>query len=53
MEGFEKVIIPEINNGQLVHLINAKYGIGAKSFTKIQGMPFTSKEIQEHIIQAL
>ncbi|HAW20635.1 MAG TPA: 2-oxoglutarate ferredoxin oxidoreductase subunit alpha [Flavobacteriales bacterium] len=49
MSKFDRVLIPEINNGQLVHLINAKYGTGAVPFNKIQGMPFTSREIKEQI----
>lgn len=50
---FKKVIIPEINNGQLVHMINAQYKVNAKGVSKIQGMPFTSKEIKENVLSNL
>lgn len=53
LSSFEKVIIPEINNGQLVHMINAKYHSKAIPFNKIQGMPFTAKEIKEEISKYL
>lgn len=46
---FDKVIIPEINNGQLVHIINAHFHKEAIPFNKIQGMPFTAREIKERL----
>src|SRR5262249_20930696 len=36
---FEKVLIPELNLGQLSLLIRAKYLVDAKSFNKVQGKP--------------
>ncbi|MEZ4720455.1 MAG: 2-oxoacid:acceptor oxidoreductase subunit alpha [Flavobacteriales bacterium] len=51
LAGFETVLVPEINNKQLVHIINAKYGIGAIGLNKIQGMPFTAREIKERITE--
>lgn len=51
LSGFDQVLIPEMNNGQLIHLINAKYGSGAIGLNKIQGMPFASREIKERILE--
>ena len=53
LKSFKKVIIPEINNGQLVHLVNAKFGANAIGHSKVQGMPFTSKEIKENLLAHL
>lgn len=50
---FEKVLIPEINDRQLVHIINSKFLKGALPLSKIQGMPITSKEIRDKIISTL
>jgi 2-oxoglutarate/2-oxoacid ferredoxin oxidoreductase subunit alpha len=50
---FKKVMIPEINNGQLVHMINAQYKVNAQGVNKIQGMSFTSKEIKENVLSNL
>ena len=47
---FEHVIVPELNMGQLVKIIRDKYFIPAEGLNKIQGMPFTSIEIKEKII---
>ncbi len=53
IKNFDKVLIPEINNGQLVHLINAKYDVRALPLNKIKGMPFTSREIKEKVLELL
>lgn len=53
LAAFDKVIIPEINNGQLVHIINAKFGVGAVGVNKVQGLPFTAREIKERIIEMM
>jgi 2-oxoglutarate/2-oxoacid ferredoxin oxidoreductase subunit alpha len=47
---FDHVIIPEMNMGQLVKIIRDKYFIPAEPMNKIQGMPFTSGEIKNKII---
>lgn len=53
LQNFEKVLIPEINNGQLIKVIRDKYLIDAKGLNKIQGLPFTSSELREKIIKML
>lgn len=53
LRNFDKILIPEINNGQLIKVIRDKYLIDAKGLNKIQGMPFTSAEINEKIIEML
>ncbi len=49
LKSFDKVLIPEINNGQLIKIIRDKYFIDAKGLNKIKGLPFTSAEIKEKI----
>ncbi|MCE9540861.1 MAG: 2-oxoglutarate ferredoxin oxidoreductase subunit alpha, partial [Bacteroidetes bacterium] len=49
LKSFDRVLIPEINNGQLIKVIRDKYLIDAKGLNKIQGLPFTSAEINEKI----
>lgn len=53
LDRFDKVLIPEINDRQLVHIINSKFLKGALPLSKIQGMPITSKEIREKILETL
>ncbi len=53
LRNFDQVLIPELNNGQLVKVIRSEFLIDAKSITKIQGMPFSSTEIHDAIIPYL
>jgi 2-oxoglutarate ferredoxin oxidoreductase subunit alpha len=45
MAGFETVIIPEMNLGQLCTMIRARYLIDAVAFSKVKGRPFQIREI--------
>jgi 2-oxoglutarate ferredoxin oxidoreductase subunit alpha len=49
MKRFDKVLIPEINNGQLIRIIRDRYLIPAIPFNKIQGVPFMKGELVEKI----
>jgi 2-oxoglutarate ferredoxin oxidoreductase subunit alpha len=46
---FNKVLIPELNTGQLRLLIRAKYLVDAKGLNKVQGKPFLVEEIEQAI----
>lgn len=50
---FDKVIIPEINNGQLVKVIRDMFMIPAIAYNKIKGVPITSAELTEVILKEL
>ncbi|MGH3492609.1 MAG: 2-oxoacid:acceptor oxidoreductase subunit alpha, partial [Sciscionella sp.] len=44
---YDKVVIPEMNLGQLATLIRAKYLIDAVSVTQVRGLPFKADELAE------
>lgn len=44
---FENVLVPELNNGQLVKIIRSEFLIDASALNKIKGMPFTASEISD------
>lgn len=46
---FEKVLIPELNKGQLFHLIRDRFLIDPIPLNKVQGVPFTVAEIVEKV----
>jgi 2-oxoglutarate ferredoxin oxidoreductase subunit alpha len=50
---FDKILIPELNTGQLSRLIREKFLVPAVQFNKVQGMPFTVSELKEKIIATL
>ncbi len=43
---FKRILIPEMNKGQLHLIIQARYSVRAKSLTKVQGKPFHVDEIE-------
>jgi len=45
LRNFEQVLIPEINNGQLIRIIRDQYLIDAKGYNKIMGVPITKTEL--------
>lgn len=50
---YERVLIPELNTGQLSMLIRAKFLVDAQGYNKIQGKPFLVKELVERFEVAL
>ena len=53
LKRFERVLVPEMNLGQLVKILRSEYLVPAESFTKIKGMPFKIDEIEEKIRQVM
>lgn len=53
IKGFKQVILPELNNGQLIKILREKYLIDIKGVNKIQGQPFQVNELKEHIKQMI
>jgi 2-oxoglutarate ferredoxin oxidoreductase subunit alpha len=53
LKNFEKVLIPEINNGQLIKIIRDQYFIDAKGYNKIMGIPITKTELVEELRKML
>ena len=49
LRNYETVLIPEINNGQLIKIIRDKYFVDAKGYNKIMGIPITKSELIEAI----
>jgi 2-oxoglutarate ferredoxin oxidoreductase subunit alpha len=49
LRSFETILVPELNNGQLVKIIRDQYLVDAKAFNKIKGIPITRLEMMEEI----
>ena len=47
LKAYDKVVIPEMNLGQLATLIRARYLIDAISVTQVRGLPFKADELAE------
>jgi 2-oxoglutarate ferredoxin oxidoreductase subunit alpha len=53
MGRFKKVIVPELNLGQLALILRAKYLIDVLSYGKVQGKPFKVSELTEKFLEHL
>ena len=53
VRAYRKVLIPEMNMGQLSTLIRARFLVDAQSYTKIQGLPIFAEELEREITRAL
>jgi 2-oxoglutarate ferredoxin oxidoreductase subunit alpha len=49
LKQFDKVLVPELNKGQLCNVVRAKYLVDAKSLSKVAGLPFRTREIEAAI----
>lgn len=49
LSNFDTILIPEINNGQLIKIIRDVFLIDAKGYNKIMGVPITKTELVEEI----
>jgi len=49
LRNYEIVIVPEINNGQLIKIIRDVYFVDAKGYNKIMGIPITKTELVEEL----
>ena len=50
---YPKVLVPEMNLGQLSRLLRAEYLVDAQSLTKVQGLPFRAAEIETKILEMI
>jgi 2-oxoglutarate ferredoxin oxidoreductase subunit alpha len=50
---YPKILIPEMNLGQLAVLIRARFLVDAKTFSKVQGLPIFAEELEQEILEML
>jgi 2-oxoglutarate/2-oxoacid ferredoxin oxidoreductase subunit alpha len=48
---YRKVLVPEINSGQLVRVLRAEYLVDAVGFNRVRGLPLASEDIEDAINQ--
>jgi len=52
LKRFDKVLVPELNKGQLCNLVRGRYLVDAKPVSKVAGLPFRTREIEDAIEEA-
>ena len=50
---YRRVLVPELNGGQLAQLLRAAFLVDAISFPKLQGRPFAIAEVEARIEEVL
>jgi len=53
IQRYDRVVIPELNNGQLIRLIRDTYLVPAIPYNKIQGIPITRSELKHFVLELL
>jgi 2-oxoglutarate ferredoxin oxidoreductase subunit alpha len=53
LAGFDEILVPEMNTGQLVNVLRSQFLIDAKQLNKVSGQPFKIREITEAITTLL
>ncbi|MCB1031648.1 MAG: 2-oxoacid:acceptor oxidoreductase subunit alpha [Acidimicrobiales bacterium] len=53
LKRYPKVLVPELNLGQLSRILRAEFLVDAKSVTKVQGVPYTASELEAAIMTEL
>jgi 2-oxoglutarate/2-oxoacid ferredoxin oxidoreductase subunit alpha len=47
LRSYPRVLVPETNMGQLVKMLRAEFLVDCESMTKVQGLPFSTEELEE------
>ena len=53
LKRYKKVLVPELNMGQLLWMLRAKYLVDAVGLNKIQGRPFKQNELEQKMEEVL
>jgi len=50
---FDRILVPEMNTGQFVHVIRSHFMLDTQALNKVSGQPFKIREIEEAIVAQL
>ncbi|HZI90175.1 MAG TPA: 2-oxoacid:acceptor oxidoreductase subunit alpha [Thermoleophilaceae bacterium] len=50
LAAYERVLVPEMNMGQLAMLLRARFLVDVESYTKVDGMPILTRDVMEQIL---
>ncbi len=53
LQRYTRILVPEINSGQLVRVLRAEYLVDAVGFNRVRGLPLPTQEVRETIEQLL
>jgi len=50
---FDKVLVPELNSGQLLSLVRDKFLVDAVGYNKVEGLPILAEELEAAILEQI
>ena len=50
LRAYDRVIVPEMNLGQLATMLRAKYLVDCESYSRVRGLPISLSELAEDLI---
>jgi 2-oxoglutarate/2-oxoacid ferredoxin oxidoreductase subunit alpha len=53
LRAYPRVLVAEMNSGQLAHLLRAEYLVPVRGFTRVEGRPLFAAEVEQAILEAL
>jgi 2-oxoglutarate ferredoxin oxidoreductase subunit alpha len=51
LRSYDRVLVPEMNMGQLVKVLRAEFLVDCESFTKVDGLPIFTKDVMEQVLE--
>jgi 2-oxoglutarate ferredoxin oxidoreductase subunit alpha len=49
LRSYERVLVPEMNLGQLSRILRAEYLVDVDSYTKVDGLPIFTRDVMEQV----
>jgi 2-oxoglutarate ferredoxin oxidoreductase subunit alpha len=50
LRSYDRVLVPEMNMGQLVKILRAEFLVNCESYTKVDGLPIFTRDVIEEIL---
>src|SRR4051812_36172349 len=51
LRSYKRVLVPEMNMGQLVKILRAEFLIDCESFTKVDGLPLFTRDVMDEVLR--
>ena len=53
LRSYDRVLVPEMNMGQLVKVLRAEFLVDCESFTKVDGLPIFTRDVMDQMLERL
>ena len=53
LRAYDRVVVPEMNTGQLAMILRAKYLVDVQSYSRVRGLPISPAELAPHLVDVI